>query len=116
MWVRVLDGSDLSFLGALLGFLHATAIGPGLLLTFIGVLGVLGVLRAAVGLVEDAAERASQETHGRDEDVRDGDASVTSAAAARLAALCRDAGEGRTLRRVETATARVERLSRAPVA
>ena len=38
------------------------------------------------------------------------------AAAARLAALCRDAGEGRTLRRVETATARVDRLSRAPVA
>ena len=82
----------------------------------VGAVGVAVVLRAAVGLVEDAAERASQETHGRDEGVRDGDASVTSAAAARLAALCRDAGEGRTLRRVETATARVDRLSRAPVA
>ena len=79
----------------------------------VGAVGVAVVLRAAVGLVEDAAER-SQETHGRDESVRDGDASVTSAAAARLAALCRDAGEGRTLRRVETATARVDRLSRAP--
>ena len=82
----------------------------------VGAVGVAVVLRAAVGLVEDAAERASQETHGRDEGVRDGDASVTSAAAARLAALCRDAGEGRTLRQVETATARVDRLSRAPVA
>ena len=48
-WGRVLDGSQLSFLGALLGFLRATIIEPVLLLTFIRVLGVLGVLRAAVG-------------------------------------------------------------------
>ena len=49
----------------------------------VGAVGVAVVLRAAVGLVEEAAES-----------VRDGDASVTSAAAARLAALCRAAGRG----------------------
>ena len=72
--------------------------------------------RSASGPSSSAPPSVSSRTppNERHESVRDGDASVTSAAAARLAALCRDAGrEGRSggsRRR----WARADRLSRAP--